>query len=98
LIYNEQSDCFTSFYSHIPDWGLRFYDRLITIRSTNFYKNDSFGEEADVEDLIAKVTFTVNPNPEYTKVFDNQWLAGNIEDPNNSSPQVITSVKCHTKT
>lgn len=98
LIYNEQSDCFTSFYSHIPDWGLRFYDRLITIRGTNFYKNDSFGEEADVEDLIAKVTFTVNPNPEYTKVFDNQWLAGNIEDPNNSSPQVITSVKCHTKT
>lgn len=98
LIYNEQSDCFTSFYSHIPDWGLRFYDRLITIRGTNFYKNDSFGEEADVEDLIAKVTFTVNPNPEYTKVFDNQWLAGNIEDPNNSSPQVITSVKCYTKT
>lgn len=98
LIYNEQSDCFTSFYSHIPDWGLRFYDRLITIRGTNFYKNDSFGEEADVEDLIAKVTFTVNPNSEYTKVFDNQWLAGNIEDPNNSSPQVITSVKCHTKT
>lgn len=98
LIYNEQSDCFTSFYSHIPDWGLRFYDRLITIRGTNFYKNDSFGEEADVEDLIAKVTFTVNPNPEYTKVFDNQWLAGNIEDPNNPSPQVITSVKCHTKT
>lgn len=98
LIYNEQSDCFTSFYSHIPDWGLRFYDRLITIRGTNFYKNDSFGEEADVEDLIAKVTFAVNPNPEYTKVFDNQWLAGNIEDPNNSSPQVITSVKCHTKT
>lgn len=98
LIYNEQSDCFTSFYSHIPDWGLRFYDRLITIRGTNFYKNDSFGEEADVEDLIAKVTFTVNPNPEYTKVFDNQWLAGNIEDPNNLSPQVITSVKCHTKT
>lgn len=98
LIYNEQSDCFTSFYSHIPDWGLRFYDRLITVRGTNFYKNDSFGEEADVEDLTAKVTFTVNPNPEYTKVFDNQWLAGNIEDPNNSSPQVITSVKCHTKT
>lgn len=98
LIYNEQSDCFTSFYSHIPDWGLRFYDRLITIRGTNFYKNDSFGEEADVEDLIAKVTFTVNPNPEYTKVFDNQWLAGNIEDPNNIYPQVITSVKCHTKT
>lgn len=98
LIYNEQSDCFTSFYSHIPDWGLRFYDRLITIRGTNFYKNDSFGEEADVEDLIAKVTFAVNPNPEYTKVFDNQWLSGNIEDPNNSSPQVITSVKCYTKT
>lgn len=98
LIYNEQSDCFTSFYSHIPDWGLRFYDRLITIRGTNFYKNDSFGEEADVEDLIAKVTFAVNPNPEYTKVFDNQWLSGNIEDPNNSYPQVITSVKCHTKT
>lgn len=98
LIYNEQSDCFTSFYSHIPDWGLRFYDRLITIRGTNFYKNDSFGEEADVEDLIAKVAFTVNPNPEYTKVFDNQWLSGNIEDPNNSSPQVITSVKCYTKT
>lgn len=98
LIYNEQSDCFTSFYSHIPDCGLRFYDRLITIRGTNFYKNDSFGEEADVEDLIAKVTFAVNPNPEYTKVFDNQWLSGNIEDPNNSSPQVITSVKCYTKT
>ena len=98
LIFNEQANCFTSFYSHIPDWGLRFYDRLITIKGTNFYKNDSFGEEVNVEDLTSKVSFVVNPNIEYTKVFDNQWIFGNIDDPNNTSPQVITSVKFHTKT
>lgn len=98
LVYSEQSNCFTSFYSHIPDYGLRFYDRLVTLKDAEFYKNNISNVENDTEDLVAKITFTVNPNVEYTKVFDNQWLSANIEDPNNDYPKVITSIKFHTKT
>lgn len=97
LVYNELADCFTSFYSHNPDWGLRFYDRLVTLKNQQFYYTDSFGEESEVEPMTAKLIFTVNPNPEYTKVYDNQWLAGNIEDPNNTTQRVINGVQFETK-
>ena len=98
LVYSEQADLFTSFYTHTPNWGLRFYDRLVTLDSKQFYYTDTFGEEDIVKEMDAKVTFTINQDPLFTKVFDNQWLSGNLEDPNNTSPQNISSVKFHTKT
>ena len=98
IIYSEQADLFTSFYTHSPQWGLRFYDRLVTIQNSRFYYTDVFGEEDVVKKMDCKVVFTINKDPLFTKVFDNQWLSGNIEDPNNQTPQVITSVQCHTKT
>ena len=98
LIYSEQADLFTSFYTHAPNWGLRFYDRLVTLDNRYFYHTDTFGEEDVVKELTAKVTFTVNQDQLYTKVFDNQWIVGNIEDPNNATPHNINSIKFNTKT
>lgn len=98
LAYNEHSNQFTSFYTHNPDWGLRFYDRLVTIQNKRFYYTNTFGEEDVVKKLTSKITFVVNQDPQYTKVFDNQWFAGNIEDPNNDKPQVLSNINFNTKT
>lgn len=98
LVYNEQADQFTSFYTHIPDFGLRFYDRLVTLKNNQFYYTNSYGEEQRVEELTAKLKIVINEQPFYTKVFDTQQIVGNIEDPNNTVPQVLTSIKFSTKT
>ena len=98
LVFSEQADLFTSFYTHTPDWGLRFYDRLVTLDNKQFYYTDTFGEEDIVKEMTANVTFVVNDNPLYTKVFDNQWLQGNLEDPQYLEPRNISSIKFHTKT
>lgn len=98
LVYNEQSNQFTSFYTHNPDWGLRFFDRLVTIQNKRFYYTNTFGEEDVVKELTSKLTFVVNQDQQYTKVFDNQWFSGNIEDPNNDKPQVLSNINFNTKT
>lgn len=97
IIYNEQADVFTSFYTHRPDWGLRFYDRLVTIQNKKFYYTNTFGEEDIVKKLRSKLTFVVNQDPQYTKVFDNQWFSGNLEDPDNDTPQVLDNINFKTK-
>lgn len=97
LVYNEHANIFTSFYTHCPDYGLRFYDRLVTIKNKRFYYTNTFGEEDIVKKLTCKLSFIINQDPQYTKVFDNQWLPGNIEDPNNVDPQVISNVSFQTK-
>lgn len=98
LVYNEHSNQFTSFYTHNPDWGLRFYDRLVTVQNKRFYYTNTFGEEDVVKKLTSKITFVVNQDQQYTKVFDNQWFSGNIEDPNDDKPQVLSNINFNTKT
>ena len=98
LVYNEHSDCFTSFYTHVPEYGLRFYDRLITLEGKQFYHTDTFGEENEVKLMTAKLEFAINENPYITKVFDTQDITGNLIDPNDNNLQVIEEIKFNTKT
>lgn len=98
LVYNEYSDCFTSFYTHVPEYGLRFYDRLITLEGKQFYHTDTFGEENEVKLMTAKLEFAINENPYITKVFDTQDITGNLIDPNNNKLSVIEEIKFNTKT
>jgi hypothetical protein len=37
LIYNEQLQTFTSFYTHNPNWFFPFSDKLVTIKDDNLY-------------------------------------------------------------
>lgn len=82
LVFNENLQTFTSFYTHVPDFALMFSDKLITIKHNKFFlhNQDSTGLNFN-EESLAKVTFIVNDNSMYTKVYDNQWFSGDfIED------------------
>lgn len=99
LVYNEHGDVFTSLFTYTPDWQLRFYDRLITIKDNQFYYTNTYGQEDEVLDRTCKIKFVINQDEQDTKVFDNQWFAGNIEDPNVfTNPETISSIQYHTKT
>ena len=97
LVYNEQSDCFTSFYTHVPEYGLRFYDRLVTLEGKQFYHTGTFGEEDSVKQMTAKLTTVVNENPYITKVFDSQTISGNLIDPNDEQ-KLVQQIRFSTKT
>lgn len=97
LVYNEQSDCFTSFYTHVPEYGLRFYDRLVTLEGKQFYHTGTFGEEDSVKQMTAKLTTVVNENPYITKVFDSQIISGNLIDPNDEQ-KLVQQIRFSTKT
>lgn len=100
LIFNEQLNCFTSFYTHKPDWQALFSDYLVTIQDNNFYYiHDKYHFENDlIEDKIANIKFIINDNPINTKVYDNVSFNGNLIDNENDQPKLITSVKFYTKT
>lgn len=98
LVYNEQTDCFTSFYTHAPEWGLRFYDKLVTLRGTQFYNIDHMGDQPEnLEDRTCKIRFIVNDNPQYTKVFDNQWFSGEVHEVKLDQHKVLNNIQFTTK-
>jgi hypothetical protein len=85
LVFNEQLDCFTSFYSHNPTWAFKFTDKTVTLDNNTFYitnnMNDIDGiENAGKLDLISKLENVVNQGTAVTKVFDNCWFEGDISD------------------
>ena len=98
LIFNEQLGLFTSFYTHCPNYGLRFFDRLVTIENKNFYHTDSFGQEDIVKDRTVSLKFVINKDQDKTKVFDNQIIDGTLDDPNDNQSNVIKEINYNTKT
>ena len=101
LIYNEQLQCFTSFYTHNPNWFLPFSDKLITIKDNNcYYLHNMYDvDSAEKEERISKIKFIVNQDAPQTKAFDNQWFEAELKDKTDSNrPEIIKNVYFETKT
>ena len=80
LVYNEQMQAFSSFYTYNPDWFIDLKDNYYTIKDNNIHKvnkglYNKFYNGID----NTKITNIVNDDPLYTKVFDNIETSGNIE-------------------
>lgn len=99
LIYNEQVGAFTSLYTHTPDYVLHFSDKIVSIRNNQFYVINSIDTDTlDDVDKVSKIQFVVNDNYQYTKVYDNVLLSGNLIDALNAeNPTVLLSAQFSTK-
>ena len=102
LIYNEQLQVFTSFYTHNPNWFFPFSDKLVTIKNNNMYYLHNIYEVDDSEqpreERISKVEFVVNKDISNTKVFDNVVFSADLLDNNNTNPNIVKDVVFKTKT
>lgn len=99
LIFNEQLNVFTSFYTHNPNWFFPFSDKLITIKDNNmYYLHNIYEVNSDQkEERISKIKFVVNKDSSLTKVFDNVAFQANLKDSINDKPQIITDIQFTTK-
>jgi hypothetical protein len=90
---------FTSFYTHTPDWSLRFSNKTLTIKNNKiYYLNNVYSKNSNLtEDRQSKITFIVNKDISNTKVFDNVVFSADLID-NVDTPAVISSVVFKTKT
>lgn len=83
LIYNEQLQAFTSFYTHNPNWFFPFSDKLVTIKNNNMYYLHNIYEVTDDnqprEERISKIEFVVNKDISNTKVFDNVVFTAELQ-------------------
>lgn len=79
LIFSEQLDCFTSFYTFKPDYTLKFSDGLYTIYQDDIYKVNDL-DTTDTISRNAKIQTIVNQDPDSTKVFDNIRTSAVFED------------------
>ena len=100
LIFNEQLNVFTSFYTHNPNWFFPFSDKLITIKNNNMYYLHNIYEvnSEQKEERISKIQFIVNKDSINTKVFDNVSFDAYLLDNENQNPTIISDVKFLTKT
>lgn len=100
LVYNEQLQVFTSFYTHNPNWFFPFSDKLVTIKDNNMYYLHNIYEvnSNTKEERISKVQFVVNKDVSNTKVFDNVTFSAELLDNDNTNPNIIKDVVFKTKT
>lgn len=95
LIFNEQTNFFTSFYTHSMDYALQFSDYISTINNNNiYYIHNTYNLKNDrIEDKTCKIQFVINDNYIQTKVYDNVFFDANFDD-----VKQITSIQFTTKT
>lgn len=94
LIFNEQIDTFSSFYTFTPDYNIRFSDYISYIYNNNiYYINNIYNIENDIEDKTAKLQFIVNRDYKQTKVYDNVFFDATLSD-----IKLINSITFNTKT
>lgn len=102
LVYNEQLQSFTSFYTHNPNWFFPFSDKLVTIKDNNMYYLHNIYEVDDSdqprEERISKIEFVVNKDITNTKVFDNVVFSADLLDNDNTTPNIVKDVVFKTKT
>ncbi len=100
LIFNEQLNVFTSFYTHNPNWFFPFSDKLITIKDNNMYYLHNIYEvnSEQKEERVAKICFVVNKDVSNSKVFDNVSFDAKFIDGKNANPHVISDITFATKT
>ena len=95
LIFNEQCNFFTSFYTHNIDFVLPFSDHIATIKDNNiYYIHNTYNLiNSNVEDKICKLQLIINDNYIQTKVYDNVFFDAQLDD-----LKQITSIVFTTKT
>lgn len=102
LIYNEQLQAFTSFYTHNPNWFFPFSDKLVTIKDNKMYYLYNIYEMDDSsqpkEERISKIEFIVNKDISNTKVFDNVVFSAKLKTDNDSDLPIIKDILFKTKT
>lgn len=109
LIYNEQLQVFTSFYTHNPNWFFPFSDKLVTIKDNNmYYLHNIYEINSELKtERVAKIEFVVNKDISNTKVFDNVVFSADflerddamrITDSSLTLPEVVNSIVFKTKT
>lgn len=100
LIFNEQLNAFTSFYTHNPNWFFPFSDKLVTIKNNNmYYLHNIYEVNSDIkEERISKIQFVVNKDASNTKVFDNVSFDAKLLDNDNTTPQIVKEIVFTTKT
>ena len=84
LVFNEQGDFFSSFYTHAPNFVLSFSDYTATIKGSSvYYIHDVYNlQNEDVEDKTCKLTIVVNDNYVQTKVYDNVFFDAEFDELN----------------
>lgn len=83
LIFNEQVNRFTSFYTFNPEWALTFSDLSVGIKGNKLYRLNTLDTDStNGVSKNAKLTFVVNKDVEFTKTFDNVRLQGDFLDEN----------------
>lgn len=101
LIYNENLQVFTSFYTHNPNWFFPFSTKLITVKDNNcYYLHNMYDMDLiEKEERVSYVRFVVNDNVTLTKTFDNQWFTAELDDVEHANnPHIIKNVFFETKT
>ena len=99
LIYNENLQMFTSFYTHNPNWFFPFSTKLITVKDNNcYYLHNMYDMDlVEKEERVSSVQFVVNDNVTLTKVYDNQWFTAELEDVENDNPNIVKNVYFETR-
>ena len=100
LIFNERTNCFTSFYTHNPNWAFELTDKIVTIKVDNscYLLNTYVKDETERDENVSKIRFLINQEPLVTKTYDNQWFSAELIDSKNKKPQIIKDVYFETKT
>lgn len=100
LIYNEQLQVFTSFYTHNPNWFFPFSDKLVTIKDNNmYYLHNIYEVNSDLkEERVSKIEFVVNKDISNTKVFDNVIFTADLLDNQHTVPEIVKDIIFKTKT
>lgn len=94
IVFNENLNVFTSFYTHTPDFALQFSDKLVSIKGNKFFLHNKGYTGLDcVEEVVSKVKFIVNDNVMYTKVFDNQMFSADLIQDVKCIREINTSTK-----
>ena len=91
LIYNEQLQAFTSFYTHNPNWFFPFSDKLVTIKDNNmYYLHNIYEINSNLkEERLSKIEFVVNKDVSNTIVFDNVVFSADLLDNDNTIPAIV---------
>ena len=94
LIFNEQLDIFSSYYTFTPDYNIRFSDYVSYIYNNNiYYIHNIYNIDNEIEDKICKLQFVINSNYQQTKVYDNVFFDGQFSDLSS-----VKEIKFNTKT
>ena len=76
LVFNEQLNIFTSFYTYPSDYVIQLSNKVLTLDSKgNVYTH---GSKTNYKPFNSRIRFIVNKGYPETKVFDNVWFDANF--------------------